>query len=196
MDGKELEPSGMVKLRIDVEGRSIWVTMAVSEMNGFDLLLGNDALSQLGCFSVQYNEAGVGSFSTTTSISEESPRGRASYIVNNETVSIPAFSMMHVEVVVPQLGGPNPGHMIESSPNVMADKGVSIGRLLLPSRVASGTHRFPLTNFSSSAQIVPAGMVIGKILSVDQVLDENSNSGSTTAPPNRRYRLRVGSVKI
>jgi hypothetical protein len=86
MDGKTLEPSGMVKLRIHVEGRLIWVIAAVSEMNGFDLLLGNDALSQLGCFSVQYNEAGVGSFSTTPTTSEEIPKGKAGYIVNYETL--------------------------------------------------------------------------------------------------------------
>jgi hypothetical protein len=60
MDGKTLVPNGSVKLRIYVEGCLVWITAAVSEMNGFDLLLGNDALSQLGCFSVQYDEAGVG----------------------------------------------------------------------------------------------------------------------------------------
>ncbi len=116
----------MVKLRIHVEGRFIWVLAAVREMNGFNLLLGNDALSQLGCFSVQYNEAGVGYFSTTTTTSEKSSRGKAGYIVNYETLSILAFSMMHVDVVVPQLGGKNPGHMVEPSPKVIADKGVSI----------------------------------------------------------------------
>jgi hypothetical protein len=144
-----------------------------------DLLLGNDALSQLGCFSVQYNDAGVGSFSTTPTTSEESPQGKAGYIVNYETLSIPAFSMMHVDVFVPKFGGQNPGHMVEPSPKVMADKGVSIGRLFLPSRVTGGTHRFPLTNFSSSTQFIPAGMVVGKILSVDKVLDENRESDPT-----------------
>jgi len=152
-------------------------------MNGFDLLLVNDALSQLGCFSVQYNDAGVGSFSTTTPTREESPRGKTGYIVNYETLSIPAFSMIHVDAVVPQLGGQNLGHMVESSPKVMADKGVSIGRLLLPSCVSGGTHRFPLTfHFSSSTQFIPAGMVVGKIQSVDQLLDENPEGGSASVP--------------
>jgi hypothetical protein len=193
MDGKTLEPSGMVKLRIHVEGRLIWVIAAVSEMNGFDLLLGNDALSQLGCFSVQHNDAGVGSFSITPTTSEESPRGEEGYIVNSETLSIPAFSMMHVDVVVPQLGGQNLGHMVEPSPKVMADQGVSIGRILLPSRVTGGTHRFPLTNFSSSTQFIPAGMFVGKILSVDQVLDENREGDPTAVPtePSLPFASRV-----
>jgi hypothetical protein len=172
MDGKTLVPNGSVKLRIYVEGCLVWITAAVSEMNGFDLLLGNDALSQLGCFSVQYDEAGVGSFSTTTTTNEEAPRGKAGYIVSHETVSIPAFSMVYVNTVVPQLGGRNPGHLVEPSPKVLADKGVSIGRFLLPSRVASGTHRFPLTNFSASAQFIPAGMVIGKILPIEEIVDD------------------------
>jgi hypothetical protein len=60
MDGKALVPNGSVKLRIYIEGRLVWVTAAVSEMNGFELLLRNDVLSQLGCFSVQYDQAGVG----------------------------------------------------------------------------------------------------------------------------------------
>jgi hypothetical protein len=91
MDGKTLVPNGSVKLRIYVEGRLVWITAAVSEMNGFDLLLGNDALSQLGCFSVQYDEAGVGSFSTTTTPNEEAPREKAGYIVSHETVHSKLF---------------------------------------------------------------------------------------------------------
>jgi hypothetical protein len=149
-------------------------------MNGFDLLLGNDALSQLGCFSVQYDKAGVGSFSTTTT-NEDVSRERAGYIVNHETVSIPAFSMVYANTVVPQLGGRNPGHLVEPSPKVMTDKGVSIGRFLLPSRVASGTFRFPLTNFSSSTQFIPAGMVVGKILPIEQVV-EDVPVGSSSPP--------------
>lgn len=193
MDGKTLVPSGMVKLKIYVEGRLIWVTAAVSEMNGFDLLLGNDALSQLGCFSVQYNDAGVGSFSSTTTTREENLRGKTGYIVNSETLSIPAFSMMYVNVVVPTLDGKNLGHMVESSPKVMTDKRVSIGRLLLPSRVVGGTHRFPLTNFSSSTQFIPAGMVVGKIQSVNQVLDENPEVGSDPVPtePSLPFASRI-----
>jgi hypothetical protein len=60
MDGKTLKPSGMVKLKFHVKRRLIWVLAAVGEMNGFDLLLGNDALSDFRCFSVECNEAGVG----------------------------------------------------------------------------------------------------------------------------------------
>jgi hypothetical protein len=109
MDGT-LKPSGMVKLKIHVKRRFIWVLSAVREMNGFDLLLGNDALSHFRCFSVEYNEAGVGYFTTTTTTSEESPREKAGYIVNYENLSILVFSMMQVNVVVPQMGGQNPGH--------------------------------------------------------------------------------------
>jgi hypothetical protein len=50
-NGNPLVPEGSVKLRIYVEGRLVWVTAAVSGMNRFDLLLGNDALSQLGRLS-------------------------------------------------------------------------------------------------------------------------------------------------
>jgi hypothetical protein len=69
-DGNPLVPEETVKLRIYVDGRLVWVKAAVSGMNGFDLLLWNDALAQLGNFLVQYDEAGVGSFSTK-SVDEE-----------------------------------------------------------------------------------------------------------------------------
>lgn len=172
---KTLLPSGMVKLMICIEGRFVWVMAVVSKINGFDLLLGNDVLSQLRCFSVHYNEVGVGSFSTTTSTDEEIKRGQAGCIVNYETLSILAFSMTHVDVVVPRLDRRTPGHMVEPSLKVMADKGVSMGRLLLPTRVTGGTHRLPLTNFSSSIQFIPAGMVVGKIFPIDQALDDISD---------------------
>jgi hypothetical protein len=54
----------------------------------------------------------------------------------------------------------------------MADKGVSMGRLLISSRAIGGVQRFPLTNFSSTDQFIPAGMVVGKILLVDQVVED------------------------
>ncbi|KZR97095.1 Uncharacterized protein APZ42_008225, partial [Daphnia magna] len=66
-------------------------------------------------------------------------------------------------------------------------------RLLLTSRVTGETHRFPLTNFSSSTQFIPAVMVVGKILSVDQVLNENPESGPTAVPtePSLPFASRV-----
>ena len=155
-----------------MEGRLIWVTAAVSGMNGFDLLLGNDALAQLGNFSVQYNEAGVGSFSTKSADEEETLRGKAGYVVNRETLSIPAFSMVYVDTVVQSTGGCKTSFLVEPSPKVMADKGISMGRLLIISRAIGGVKRFPLNNFSSTDQFIPAGMVVGKILLVDQVVED------------------------
>ena len=167
-----LVPEGSVKLRIYVEGRLIWVTAALSGMNVFDLLLGNDAFAQLGNFSVQYSEAGVGSFSTKNTGEEETLRGKVGYIVNRETLSILAFSMVYVYTVVQSTGGRETSFLVEPSPKVMADKGVSMGRLLISSRAIGGVQRFPLTNFSSTDQFIPAGMVVGKILLVDQVLED------------------------
>ena len=51
-DGNPLVPEGSVKLSIYVDGRLVWVKAAVSGMNGFDLLLGNDVLAQLVNFLV------------------------------------------------------------------------------------------------------------------------------------------------
>ncbi len=155
-----------------MEGRLVWVTAVVSGMNGFDLLLWNDALAQLGNFSVQYNEAGLGSFSTKSTNEEETLRGKAGYIVNRKTFSIPAFSMVYVDTVVQPTGGRETSFLVEPSPKVMADKGVSMGRLLISSREIGGVQRFPLTNFSSTDQFIPAGMVVGKILLVDQVVED------------------------
>jgi hypothetical protein len=172
MDGKTLVPNGSVKLRIYVEGRLVWIKAAVSEMNGFDLLLGNDALSQLGCFSVQYDEAGVRSFWTTTTTNEDPPRGKAGYIMNHDTISVPAFSMVYVNTVVPQLGGRNPGHLVEPSPKFMADKGVSIGRFLLNFTCSQRNTPFPLDKLLLVSSIYPRG------------------NGRRENPPYRRSRRR------
>ncbi len=90
---------------------------------------------------------------------------------------------MYVDTVVLQLGGRNPGHLVEPSPKVMTDKGVSIGRFPLPSRVTSGIYRFPITNFSSPAQFIPAGMVVGKILPIVEIV-EDVHVGYSGAPTN------------
>ena len=45
-------------------------------------------------------------------------------------------------------------------------------RNLISSQAICGVHRFPLTNFSSTDQFIPAGMVVGKILLVYQVVED------------------------
>jgi hypothetical protein len=80
--------------------------------------------------------------------------------------------MVYVDTVVQSTGGRETSLLVEPSPKVMADKGVSMGRLLISSRAIGGVQRFPLTNFSSTDQFIPAGMVVGKILLVDQVVED------------------------
>lgn len=47
-----------------------------------------------------------------------------------------------------------------------------MGRVLISLRVIRGTHLPPLNNFSPWDQFIPADMVIGKILPIDQVVDD------------------------
>lgn len=133
------------------------MSAVVVEMNGFDLLLGNDSLSQLGSFSIQYNWTGESSYSVTTAPIEDGLRGRRGLIVSRESCSIPAFSMRGVVAVTQSLEEGKFGHMVEPTPKVLADKGISIGRLLLPRRLPSGLSLVSFDEFLVNSSINPRG---------------------------------------
>ena len=72
-----------------------------------------------------------------------------------------------------------------------------MGRVLISLRVIRGTHLPPLNNFSPWDQFIPADMVIGKILPIDQVvvismssilLSPTSKSRSRKSNQSRIYR--------
>lgn len=55
-DRKRVVPDGVVDLRIDVDGNFVATQAAILDLNGYDLLLGNDSLSQLGVIHIQYGK--------------------------------------------------------------------------------------------------------------------------------------------
>ncbi len=122
-------------------------------MNGFDLLLGNDALSQLGSFSVQYDKAGVGSFSLTATTNEDVSREKGGDIVNHETVSIPAFSMVYVDTVVWAKSGTPGGTLAESH-----DRQRGLDRATSPTFSRSQRDiSFPLDKLFLIRSVYPSG---------------------------------------
>ena len=149
-----------------VEDRQIVIQPVVMAINGFDLLLGNDALRQLRKIRVDYRgsepkmELGKDDLDVV-----EAPL-KTGRVRNQKSCCIPAYSMVPIAVEIP-LSNKSHTRLLEPSPKVMADKGLSFGRLLVP--VADGaTDKIyvPLVNFSNKRQWIPRGIVLGTVVPV------------------------------
>ena len=58
VNGKRVVPEGQVELEISIRHKEFKIKAAVLDLNGFDLLLGNDSLKLLKSIRVDYVEGG------------------------------------------------------------------------------------------------------------------------------------------
>lgn len=55
-NGLQICPEGVVEIVVEISKKTVKIMAAILELNGFDLLLGNDALSQLNKVQIDYDE--------------------------------------------------------------------------------------------------------------------------------------------
>ena len=140
------------------------IEAAVLEMNGFDLLLGNDALRKLGSIKIDYVNDGPAVLSTGFDLGEV--KGELYQMVCNESRSIPALSMIMLAVEGRGKASSNEISMVKPNVKVMLDKGLT-DWVILPSEGIPATMR--LLNLSTSRQWIAEGTVLGQIVGVKDV---------------------------
>lgn len=164
-NGGIVSPEGSVSLEIFVEGIPVYVEAAVLPINGYKLLLGNDALRQLDAITVAYKKGGEAIFSTTPEVEmdSETEGDESGTIVSRESRVIPAYSVVAVSAGIheKQSGSGGTRRMIEPRKKLLIDKGFSVGNMLLPSDELGDTISVNLVNFSRSDQWLNEGTVLG-----------------------------------
>lgn len=146
-------PKGSVALEIFINKFPVYVTAAVLSINGFDLLLGNSALRQLSAIEIDYCAGKSPLFSSKPQFEEEEKDEiYIGTIISQESRSVPARSMIVATVEMKFVDHLNVRQIIEPSNKVMMSKGLSVGRILLPTNLPPGELKVHLVNFSRSDQ--------------------------------------------
>lgn len=185
-NGTQAHPEGSVSLEIFVGTTPVYASLAVLPINGFDLLLGNNALRQLQSVQIDYDQEGGSIFSSK--VEPESPdeneNDELGCIASRESRTIPAFSMVTVAVDVKKnkVDSFNSQMIIEPSNKVLMTKGFSVGRLLLPFEAIPNVMNVQLVNFSRSDQWLNEGTVLGKIGLVETVETLLDNEDQKVGP--------------
>jgi hypothetical protein len=141
-----------VSLEICVEETPIYIEAAVLPINGYKVILGNDALRQLDVIEIEYERDGATIFSANPGIEPdvEGKKGEMGMIRSEESRVIPAYSIVTVTMEVDK----KPSYtfktrqMIEPTNKLLIDKGVSVGHLLLPNEELKYTVEIQAVNFS------------------------------------------------
>ena len=183
-NGGIVSPEGSVSLEIFVEGIPVYVEAAVLPINGYKLLLGNDALRQLDAITVAYKKGGEAIFSTTPEVEmdSETEGDESGTIVSRESRVIPAYSVVAVSAGIheKQSGSGGTRRMIEPRKKLLIDKGFSVGNMLLPSDKLGGTISVNLVNFSRSDQWLNEGTVLGGVIPVEVAPETEGPSDDVT----------------
>ena len=166
-DGQKVYPTSCVNLPIIIEGRKINIRPVVMDINGFDLLLGNDALRQLKTIRIDYRSEepemrlGIDDLDIVETISHNEDK-----IFSKESRCIPAYSMVSVAIDVSS-SVKSTARLLEPSPKVMENKGLSFGRMFLPMESCSLNEiSVHLVNFTNKNQWIPKGIVLGTMVPV------------------------------
>jgi hypothetical protein len=149
-----------------VEDRKIVIQPVVMNINGFDLLLGNDALRQLRKIQIDYqaNEAKMELGKDDLNV-VEAPL-EVGKVRNRKSRCIPAYSMISVAVDMPAMPIPHT-RLLEPSAKVMGDKGISFSRLIIPVETDPLEKIYvPLVNFSNKKQWVPKCIILGTVVPI------------------------------
>ncbi len=130
-DGQRTRPSGKIEIKVIIDKIVVEVSAIVLQINGYDLLLGNDTLRKLISIKINYTAEQASFHLGDIDCSDNKPAVHSSFIFAKEAQTIPAHSMMAIAVERTNLknASTNVGLlMFEPSSKVMHDKGLSVGR--------------------------------------------------------------------
>lgn len=90
----------MVEIIVGVCGKNVKIMAAVLEINGFDLLLGNDALSQLKKVEIDYSQGGPARYFCVNNFNVAEQASVLRKVTCQYSMTIPARSVMLINVDV------------------------------------------------------------------------------------------------
>ncbi|KZS00311.1 Uncharacterized protein APZ42_003423, partial [Daphnia magna] len=99
-NGTRAKPNETVTLEMLIGSTPVTAVTAVLPINGFDLLLGNNALRQLHTVQIEYDPEGAAVFSNNPESEPKAVSASTPTIVSRESRTIPALSMVTVAVEV------------------------------------------------------------------------------------------------
>lgn len=170
-NGAVITPEAFVSLEIFVEETPIYIEAAVLAINGYKVILGNDALRQLDVIKIEYERDGATIFSANpgTELDVQGENGEMGTIRSEESRVIPAYSIVTVtmEVDTKPSYTSKTRQMIEPTNKLLIDKGVSVGHLLLSNEELKDTVEIQVVNFSRVDQWLNKGTVLGSIFPVE-----------------------------
>jgi hypothetical protein len=153
-----------VDAEILIDNVTLFFQAFVFEINGYDFLLGNDALSQLKTIKIDYaeNEA---TFELGNIVIEDEQVPEKTIVFCRESCQIPAHSVAKVRIRCKlAVGKPGTLKMLETSQKVMKDKGLSVRRFCYSSD--SLPEVVTLVNFSDSPQWMQEGVALEKFVTL------------------------------
>ena len=183
-NGTQTKPEGSINLEIIVGTIPVNVKAAILSINGFDLLLGNNALRQLRTVQVKYYQKGESIFFIKPEPELLEKNDEFCSIASGESRTIPAFSMVTVTVDVKKNKADlsNSRLINEPSMKVLATKGFSVGRLLLPVEEIPNVMTVQLVNFLRSNQWLNKGTVLGQVSPIEVMGEILGNKYKQTGP--------------
>jgi hypothetical protein len=151
-NGAVITPEASVSLEIFVEETPIYIEAAVFPINGYKVILGNDALRQLDVIKIEYEreQATIFSANPGTELDVQGEKGEMGTIRSEESRVIPAYFIVTVTMEVDKKPSytSKTRQMIEPTNKLLIDKGVSVGHLLLPNEELKDTVEIQVVNFS------------------------------------------------
>ena len=157
-DQRQIRPTLGVNLSFIFNNREVEVKAVVLNLGEMNLLLGNDALAQMGQIQIDYKTDPP---TFTCEKNEESDRDQEMprKIVNAQTVTVPRFSVMYIGVRGnTQAFGADSVHFLPND-KLMADKGLSVGNAIMK----AGCELLPIVNFTPNCQWLQAGTTVGTV---------------------------------
>jgi hypothetical protein len=144
-------------------------------------------LRKLGWIKIDYVHGGPAVLSTGFDVSEE--KEELYHMVCNESRSIPELSMIMLAVEGRGKASSNAISMVKPNVKVMLDKGLSVGRVILP------TEGIPTTvRFSTSRQWIVDGTVLGQIVGIEDVHEIDLDGTPNEIPEKPSTKLDFESV--
>ena len=178
-NGTTAEPLGGAEISIEHQQGKAKGLALVLEMDGIDLLLGNDFLKQFKKVRIDYHDAGnlitLGDTPLAAISVESTPlEAKPIALVAEETCNIPPLSIAGIAITFPtEIPGP---WIITPSKKLMETKSISVGHALL----ADNLLQVPVANLSKLHVQVQKGTTLGHLEKYEPEKEDNWSTMYTT----------------
>lgn len=188
-DGGTFPVLGMCSARISVADRSTSVLLAVLEKCSHDLILGMDFLSAHSALI----DCGTGLLQLDLPCYHDAPPTRQPRLCSVDYVRLPPQAVIYVNL---RSSSPIPDgdYILTPIVDVLFAKNVALPHTLI--RVTDSRTSLPILNFSWCTQLIPGGMTLAHISSIDEcaVSAFITDASLSSAPSSSSHNLVDGDI--